>query len=245
LSVKKKMHRVTAWACALTLAMAGANAGAAVIAVDPGDFPAGTLLVDYNSTPLGTSAKSLTVDGLTFGCCTGRERDPKPAYIAEWGGATYVDGHAIYVPEIPNSVPLGTMGMLMPGPSTMFGLGYYLPALGAGAPGVFEPDALTIKLFDDSVVPNTLVGTLSFDAYSDGDPLDPWSRLGGFAGIASTLPFNRVNVTFNRYVTTAAVDNFLVTAVPEPSIWLMWLAAGVPAVLWLRRRRAGTVPAGQ
>jgi hypothetical protein len=226
------------------MTMAGANVGATVTAVDAGDFPAGSLLVDYNSTPVGTSAKNLTVDGLSFGCCTGRERDPKPAYIAEWGGATFVDGNAIYVPEISNSTPVGTMGMLMPGPSTRFGLGYYLPVLGANAPDVFEPDALTIQLFDDSVVPNTLVGALSFDAYSDGDTLDPWSRLGGFAGIASTLPFNRVNVTFNRNVSTVAVDNFRVTAVPEPSMLLM-LALGVPALFWLRSSRAVTGTEGQ
>jgi hypothetical protein len=245
LNPEKKMHRVAAWACALPLAMAGANVGAAVTAVDVGDFPAGSLLVDYNSTPVGTNASGLTVDGLTFGCCTGRERDPKPAYIAEWSGATYVDGHVIYVPEIDGGTPVGTMGMLMPGPSTMFGLGYYLPAIGTGVPGGFEPNALTIKLFDDSVVPNTLVGTLSFNAYSDGDPLDPWSRFGGYAGIASTLPFNRVNVTFNSNVSTVAVDNFRVTAVPEPSTGLLMLALGVPAVSWLKRRRAGTAPGRQ
>jgi PEP-CTERM motif len=68
--------------------------------------------------------------------------------------------------------------------------------------------------------------------------------VGGFAGIASTLPFNRVIVTFNRNVSTVVVDNFRVTAVPEPSMLLM-LALGVPALFWLRRRRAVTGPDGQ
>jgi hypothetical protein len=224
--------------------MAGANVGAAVTAVDVADFPAGSLLVDYNSVPAGTSANGLTVDGVSFGCCTGRERHPNPAYITEWGGATHVDGHAILVPDVNDSAPVGTMGMLLPGPSTRFGLGYYTPALGGGAPGVFEPDVLTIRLFDDSVVPNTLVGSLSFNGYLDGDPLDPWVRVGGFAGISSTLPFNRVNVSFNRYVSTVVVDNFRVTAVPEPSVLLM-LALGVPGMFWLRRHRAVAVPGGQ
>jgi hypothetical protein len=166
--------------------MAGANVNAAVTAVGPADFPAGSLLVDYNSTPVGTSASGLTVDGLTFFCCTGRERDPKPAYIDEWGVGTYVDGHAILVPDAVNGFPpVETMAMLLPGPSTMFGFGYYTPALGGGAPGVIEPDVLTMQLFDDSVVPNTLVGALSFDGYIDGDPLTPGPEWAG-------LPVSRV-----------------------------------------------------
>jgi hypothetical protein len=152
-------------------------------------------------------------------------------------GGTYVDGRAIFVPEVFDDPSVGTMGMLLPGLSTLFGLGYYLPANGPGAPDSRLPNALTIQLFDDSVVPNTLVGILSFDAYSDGDPLDPWARFGGFAGIASTLPFNRLNVTFSSDVSTVVVDNFRVTAVPEPSVLLM-LALGVPGLFWLRRRRA-------
>jgi hypothetical protein len=72
---------------------------------------------------------------------------------------------------------------------------------------------------------------------TEGDPLDPWSRLGGFAGIASTQPFNRVNWTFDRTVTEIVVDNFRVSVVPEPSAPLM-LALGVPAMLLVQRRRS-------
>jgi hypothetical protein len=119
-----------------------------------------------------------------------------------------------------------------------------MPASGPGAPDALLPNALTIQRFDDSVVPDTLAGILSFDAYSDGDPLDPWTRFGGFAGIASTLPFNRVNVTFTSDVSTVVVDNFRVTPAPEPSVLLM-LALGVPGLFWLGRRRALTTPGGQ
>lgn len=226
----KNTRRATACACALTVAMACANVGAAVSAIAPGAFTASSLLVDYASTPIGTNAKGLNVSGLTFYYSGYYSQDP--ATIVEWS-ATHVDGRSIYVPANPGSTPLGTMAVTLPGLSNMFGFGFYMPALGAGT----LQNALTISLFDDSVVANTLVGTLSFAAVTEGDPLDPWSRLGGFAGIASTLPFNRVNWTFDRSVTEIVVDNFRVSVVPEPSARLM-LALGIPTILLVQRRRS-------
>lgn len=233
----KTARRVAACACALTFAMACANVGAAVSAIAPGAFTASSLLVDYAGTPIGTNAKGLNVNGLTFGYSGYYPQDP--AIIAEWN-TTHVDGHSIYVPASPGYRTLGTMGVTLPGLSSMFGFGFYMPALGAGTLN----NALTISLFDDSVVVNTLVGTLSVAAVTDGDPLDPWSRLGGFAGVASTLPFNRVNWTFDRNVTEIVVDNFRVSAVPEPSAPLM-LALGVPAMLLLQRRRSAKLRGGR
>jgi hypothetical protein len=52
-------------------------------------------------------------------------------------------------------------------------------------------------------------------------------------------------VTFNSNVSTVVVDNFRVTAVPEPSTGLLMLALGLPAVSWLKRRRAGAAPGRQ
>jgi hypothetical protein len=77
------------------------------------------------------------------------------------------------------------MGMLLPGLSTLFGHGYCMPAIGPGAPDALLPNALTIQPFDDSVVPNTLVGALSFDGYINGDPLTPGPEWAG-------LPVSRV-----------------------------------------------------
>jgi hypothetical protein len=63
-------------------------------------------------------------------------------------------------------------------------------------------------------------------------------------GIASTLPFNRLNWTFDRNVYEIVVDNFRVSAVPEPPAPPM-LALGVPGVLLLKRRRTAKLAGRQ
>ena len=57
------------------------------------------------------------------------------------------------------------------------------------------------------------VGSLSFSGVPD--PSNP----GGFAGVFSTIPFDRVTVTFSPSILAYAVDNlrFATAAIPEPS----------------------------
>jgi len=84
----------------------------------------------------------------------------------------------------------------------------------------------------------TFLGSLSFAGAPD--PI----FTGGFAGLASTVAFDHVVVTFNSVAATAfALDNILVASavvpppLPEPPTILLILAALLVA-LWARTPRA-------
>jgi hypothetical protein len=106
-------------------------------------------------------------------------------------------------------------------------------AFGAGATlttftGVADgTGVLTLALFDGT----TAVGSLSFD----GTP-DP-TFTGGFAGLLSTAPFDRVELTFDTSAVPAfAIDDIRTATVPEPAL-LVLFGVGLSAVA-LHRRRA-------
>src|SRR5262249_9043097 len=89
-------------------------------------------------------------------------------------------------------------------------------------------DATTIALFSGA----SNVGTLFYDGVPD--PV----FTGGFAGIQSSIPFDRVELTFNTVggspFPAFAVDNVLFSvAVPEPSTIFLVLS-GATALLYLR-----------
>jgi hypothetical protein len=209
------VHRLAAWAFASSLALAAASAGATVSAVGPGDFPGSSLLVDLSTLADGVEVNGLSVDGLTFGYSLG-------------DGHVIIDGGPGVTGNVtpPNIVSIGSLagvlGVSLPGPSLMFGYGFALLADGT------LPDGTTISLFDGV----TSVGSLTYVAAPD--PTFP----GGFAGISSTLPFDRVELTFNGAALAFAADNFRVSAVPEPAT-LGLFALGIVAVLLRRQRQAG------
>ena len=93
-----------------------------------------------------------------------------------------------------------------------FGYGFAILSMG------IVPNATTISLFNGA----TPVGSLSY-----GGAPDPVFA-GGFAGIQSTLLFNRAQLTFNSAVAPAfAVDNIrTVQSVPEPGTLLL-LGVGI------------------
>jgi hypothetical protein len=209
-----RSHHLAALALACTLALAAATASAAVSAVDPSAFAGTSLFVDLSTATDGAEVNGLTVSGLTFSYSFGN-------------GNLIIDGG----PGITNSVappnvvsvgnPAGVLGVALPGLSSMFGYGYALLADGTVA------DGTTITLFNGA----TNVGSLSYTAVPD--PAFP----GGFAGIASTLPFDRVELTFNAAAAAFAADNFRVTAVPEPTTLGMF-AVGICALLLRQKRQA-------
>jgi hypothetical protein len=127
--------------------------------------------------------------------------------------------------EPPNIVSVGDasgiLTLTLPNFFDRFGLGYAILNT------VPVPDAATITVFNGS----TSVGTLSYAGVPDP------SFTGGFAGIQSTIPFNRVDIAFNSASASAfAVDNIRVGAeIPEPSSILLVLG-GAAVLLWRRRR---------
>lgn len=100
---------------------------------------------------------------------------------------------------------------MLPGPETLFGYGFAINGLATVA------NATTISLF----IGSTPVGSLSYLGVPD--PI----VTGGFAGIQSTIPFDRAELTFNSVVSTLfAVDNVTYSSVvPEPATGPIVLAA--------------------
>ena len=66
------------------------------------------------------------------------------------------------------------------------------------------------------------------------------SNVGTFTGFTSdvALRFASVSITTPNNAIWATVDNVVLSAVPEPSTWAMWLAGGLVALRLSARRRA-------
>jgi hypothetical protein len=113
--------------------------------------------------------------------------------------------------------------LLLPAQSSLFGYGYAILNT------ITVPNATTITLFLGA----TNQGSLAYTGV-----IDPVFT-GGFAGIQSTLPFDRVQLTFNSAAAPAfALDNIrFASNVPEPSTWLLTLAFAGLAVRHAVRRR--------
>ncbi|HTG73499.1 MAG TPA: hypothetical protein VMB70_07010, partial [Terriglobia bacterium] len=116
----------------------------------------------------------------------------------------------------------GVLTMTFPVSVDTFGYGYALLGTGTILNGTI------ISLFNGA----TPIGSLSYTATPDP------SLPGGFAGIQSTLAFDRVEVTFNSVSATSfALDNVRrgpAVPVPEPTP-LMLIAIGVLGMIRLFR----------
>jgi len=187
-----------------------------VIPVAAAAFGPGSSLTTFTGLVDGTEANGLVVDGLTFQYSLGN-------------GAVVIDGGPGSTNNVapPNIVsvgnPSGILTILLPSLVDTFGYGF---ALLTTTP---VGSATTISLFNDA----TAVGSLSVA----GSPDPVFS--GGFAGIQSTLAFNRVQATFNTAAAPAfAVDNIRtarVVTVTEPATALL-IGMGVGGLARRRRR---------
>ncbi len=208
--------RIVVLSCLLLLGMilSQPTATASVIAVAPGAFPGGSALLTFNGLADNTEVNGLSVSGVLFGYSLGS------GYVIIDGGPGITNSVAP-----PNVVSVGNnagiMTMILPAPATLFGYGY------AVLDTVPVTNATTITLFSGA----TNVGSLSYDAVPD--PI----FAGGFAGIQSTIAFDRVQVVFNSEQAEAfAFDNVTFdSAVPEPTT-LVLMGLGLSALL-LRRRK--------
>ena len=195
------------------------TAQASVVGIGPGAFPPGSTLITFAGLPDGTEVNGLSVGGVLFSYNLGN-------------GQLVIDGG----PGITNNVnppnivsignPAGILTILLTGPSTNFGYGYAILNTIAVA------NATTITLFSGA----TNVGSLSYNGV-----VDP-TFTGGFAGIQSTIPFDRVQVTFNSAAAPAfALDNIRITplgaAVPEPTTMLL-LGSGLAVIAGKVGRRS-------
>jgi len=187
------------------MAALSGTASASVIAIGPGAFPASMTVINFTGLANGTEVNGLVVGGITFSYSLGN-------------GIVQIDGgpgttNNIAPPNIVSVGPdTGTLGMLLPGPESMFGYGYAILNTGSVVA------ATTINLFSGA----TPVGTLSYNGVPDPN------FTGGFAGIQSTVLFDRVTFTFNSAAAPAfALDNIRMPNVPEPSALLLTLAGGI------------------
>jgi PEP-CTERM motif len=189
---------IMAFSLFLGMALWTSTARADVVSVGPGAFPPGSTLINLTGLADGTEVNGLSVGGVVFTYSLGN-------------GQVVIDGGPGITNNIspPNIVSVGNntgiLTIMLSSSSTMFGYGYAILNT------VAVTNATTITLFNGA----TNVGSLSYNGV-----VDP-TFAGGFAGIQSTLAFDRVQVTFNSALAPAfALDNIRIStvpAIPEPT----------------------------
>ena len=203
------------------------RASASLITVGIGAFPMGSTLTAFSGLAVGTDINGLFVDAAV---------GPGGAILFQYSlgngrvsiGVGPNTTNNINPPAIVSNAGANNSGVLtmtFPSLVDLFGYGFALQGTGT------IPNGTTLSLFDGA----TPVGSLSFNAMPD--PVVP----GGFAGIRSTLAFNRVEVTFNSVSAAAfALDNIrrgpTVAAVPEPTTFVL-LGTGVLGTMIRARAR--------
>jgi hypothetical protein len=201
-------------------AMLCASASASVIAVGPAAFPVDATLIDFHIVPVGTEVNGLVVNGVIFSYSVGGVPLNDAVVIGDGPGIT----NNVSPPNIVSTGNgTGILGIQLPAPVFLLGYGYAIFSTGT------LPAATTISVFGGT----TPLGSLPYTGMSD-----PFYT-GGFAGIQSTIAFDRVQVTFNAGETQGfALDNLLFAsvpeAVPEPStVWLLIIGVallGLPLI---------------
>jgi hypothetical protein len=185
-------------------AMLCASAPASVVAVGQAVFPTGATLIDFQTVPVGTDVNGLAINGVTFGYTVGGVPLNGAVVIGAGPGIT---NHI----SPPNIVSTGNASGILSIqlPASVFLLGYGYAIFSSGT----LPAATTISVFSGA----TPLGSLPYTGVSD-----PFFT-GGFAGIQSTIAFDRVQLTFNSGETQGfGLDNLQFAGVPEPStVWLL------------------------
>jgi hypothetical protein len=212
------MHLVSCGVAVLIATLALGSSGSATVIPVSKVFFTGSPVTTFNGLANGTEVNGLTSNGILFNYLVGG---------TPTNGQVIIDGGPGPTNNVspPNVVSIGnhTGTLLLTLPTTANALGYGFADLAETT----LSDATTITLFSG----NTTVGSLVYS----GSP-DPVFT-GGFAGIESTVPFNRVGLNFSASALAFAVDNIVFTtpsAVPEPGTLLL-VATGIGGVLARRR----------
>jgi hypothetical protein len=206
----KAAAAVTGWAL-----LTAPAAWASTIPIGIGAFGPGSTLTTFTGLATGTEVNGLIVDGISFSYSLGN-------------GKVNIDGGPGVTNHIspPNIVSVGDdSGILtLVFPSLIDSFGYGFAVLSSAT----LPNATTISLFNGAVP----VGSLTY-----GGAPDPFFT-GGFAGIQSTLEFNRALVTFDSAAAPAfALDNIRTASqVPEPGTLLL-VGTGIRGIVRRRRER--------
>lgn len=210
------LSRTSIAAAALCLTVgAGSSASAATIPIGVAAFGAGSTLTILTGAS-GTEVNGLVADGLTFQYSLGNG-------FVTIGSGPGVTNNLANPAAVSIGNNTGSVTVLLPSLSSAFGYGFALLSTNV------NPAATTVTLFNGV----TNVGSLSYA----GAP-DP-TFTGGFAGIQSTLAFDRAVITFDSVNTPAFAFNNIRTMpadVPEPATLLL-VGAAMSAGLTRRRRR--------
>jgi PEP-CTERM motif len=204
-------------------AMLCASASASVIAVGESAFPDNSTVINFQGIPLGTEVNGLVVNGVTFSYSVGGQ----PLNGAVAIGNTPVTNN-ISPPDILSvGNASGILSIQLSAPVFLLGYGYAIFSSGT------LPNATTISVFSGTAP----LGTLPYTGTSD-----PFFT-GGFAGIQSTIAFDRVQLTFLSGETQGfALDNLQFPSqsppgVPEPStVWLLIIGVALLGVSRPRSR---------
>jgi hypothetical protein len=183
---------------------------------------AGLPVTTFDGWATGTEVNGLTVDGILFNYLV--DGVPTNGQLTIYGSDNFSTNHVlppfITSPSFSGSSHPGTLLLTLPTFADALGYGFVEQPITLS-------DATTITLFNG----NTSVGSLVYSSFYDaGFP-------GGFAGIGSTVPFNRVALDFSTEATVFGVDNIVYQtpgAIPEPGTLLL-VASGIGGLLAGRR----------
>jgi len=207
-------------------AMLCASASASVIPVGQSAFPDNSTVINFQGIPPGTEVNGLVVNGVTFSYSVGGQ--PLNGAVAISNTPPPGVTNNISPPNIFSvGNASGILSIQLSAPVFLLGYGYAIITSGT------LPNATTISVFSGT----TPMGTLPYTGTSD-----PFYT-GGFAGIQSTMAFDRVQVTFLSGETQGfALDNLQFPSqsppgVPEPStVWLLIIGVALLG-RWLYSRR--------
>ena len=192
---------------------------AQLVSAPAGAFPVSATLLTFDGLADGIDVNGLVLGGFTFSYSLGSGH-----VIIDGGPGTTNNVDPQNAVSLGN--PSGVLTLILPGFFDMFGYGYALLTAGQIA------NATTITAFNGP----TNLGTLQFTANNDPQ------FTGGFAGIQSTTPFDRVQFSFSNSAPAFAFDNVRANAaanlatIPEPSTALL-MAAGLAAMVGVWRRK--------